>query len=284
MSGFLLGFLFATGVAFLWLGAVAQVRLPTPGGRRIESLLNEAGLALSPPRFLTLACCAALLAGATAWTSFRLPLFTILAGTGGAYAPFAWLAGRRERRRREREQAWPAALAQIADALEAGIGFQAAVALVARSGPAPLHADFLAFQTRLRSGGLEAAIAGLRRSCERTAETVAALLEGALVELPAGGLAPILRELAAFLQEEHEAREKARSRAASLRAEARLLAASPLVILLLVGASTPGYLAAYRSTAGTLVGALAALAIGACYLAMRRLGRVPEPRQTQGGS
>lgn len=283
MSGFLLGFLFASGVACVWLGAVAQVRLPTPSGR-IDSLLRDAGAELSPLRLLALAGFAAFGAAALAWLLARMPLLTLLALAGGAYAPFAWLGSRRARRRRGSERAWPAALAQIADALEAGIGFQAAVALLARSGPAPLQADFLSFQTRLRSGGLEAAIGGLRRSSERTAETVAALLEAALVVLPAGGLAPILRELAAFLQEAHEAREKARSRAASLRAEARLLAASPLLILLLVGASTPGYLSAYRNTAGTLVGTLAALAIGACYLAMRRLGRLPEPRRKQAGA
>ena len=283
MSGFLLGFLFASGVACVWLGAVVQVRLPGSSGR-LQRLLRDAGLELSASCFLALCCGAALLAAAFAWLLARMPLLSLLALAGGAYAPFAFLAGRRERRRRGRERAWPAALAQIADALEAGIGFQAAAALLARSGPAPLQSDFLAFQTRLRSGGLEAAIGGLRRSRERTAATVATLLEAALVALPTGGLAPILRELAAFLQEEHQAREKARSRAASLRAEARVLAASPLLILLLVGAATPGYLSAYQTTAGTLVGALAAGAIGACYLAMRRLGRVPEPRPSKGGS
>jgi hypothetical protein len=47
--------------------------------------------------------------------------------------------------------------------------------------------------------------------------------------------------------------------------------------VLLIGASSPGYLSAYRSTAGTLVSLLGALVIVGCYLAMRRLGRIPEP-------
>jgi hypothetical protein len=42
---------------------------------------------------------------------------------------------RREASRRARERAWPAALAQLADALEAGIAFPAAVTLVAEGRP-----------------------------------------------------------------------------------------------------------------------------------------------------
>ena len=56
-----------------------------------------------------------------------------------------------------------------------------------------------------------------------------------------------------------------------------LLALSPAVFLLLIGAVSPGYLDAYRSPAGTLVSGLAAVAIAGCYQAMRRLGRLPNP-------
>jgi TRAP-type C4-dicarboxylate transport system permease small subunit len=58
------------------------------------------------------------------------------------------------------------------------------------------------------------------------------------------------------------------------------LAVSPVILLLLVGAASPGYLAAYRTLAGSLVSLFAGLFIFGCYLLMRRLGRVPEPRRT----
>jgi hypothetical protein len=41
-------------------------------------------------------------------------------------------------------------------------------------------------------------------------------------------------------------------------------------------------LSAYRSAGGTLVSLIGALVIVGCYLAMRRLGRIPEPGGTQG--
>ena len=87
----------------------------------------------------------------------------------------------------------------------------------------------------------------------------------------------MLRELARVLRERWETRERARSRALSLRREAAILAVSPLAFLLLIGATSPGYLNAYRSSGGTAVSLIGALVILGCYLAMLRLGRVPEP-------
>jgi Flp pilus assembly protein TadB len=108
------------------------------------------------------------------------------------------------------------------------------------------------------------------------------LLRAGLVDLPAGGLAPLLRELAAMLADRFEARENARTRASSVQLEAAILAASPVVLLVLVGSSSPSYLAAYRGGVGTLVAAAGGLVIFACYLAMRRLGQVPDPGGRRG--
>jgi len=51
--------------------------------------------------------------------------------------------------------------------------------------------------------------------------------------------------------------------------------------LLLLGAASPGYLNAYRTGAGTIVAVVGGALIFGCYLLMRRLGRVPEPRRTR---
>jgi tight adherence protein B len=220
------------------------------------------------------------LAAALAWSLIDVPVLAIAGAIVGGYAPVAWAGARQDRRLRERERAWPAALSQLADALEAGIAFQAAVTLVAETGPRPLRPDLARFHARLRAGGLASAIEGLAERRERTADTVALFLRAGLLELPAGGLAPVLRELAGMLSTRLEAREKARSRASTLRLEAGILAVSPILLLLLVGLSSPAYLDAYRTPGGTLVGAIGGLLIFGCYLLMLRLGRVPEPRRT----
>ncbi len=256
----LLALSFATGVGLLWAGTVRGVRLPT--------LRQPASFAAL--RQITVALVLALLAGALGWSLGHIPAFALAAALAGAYAPLGWTRRRQERALRERERAWPATLTQLADALEAGIAFPAAVALVGNAGPSALRAELAAFHTRLRSNGLTAALDGLTSARERTADTVALLLRAGLLELPSGGLAPVLRELAGVLAERVEACEKARSRASSLQLEAAILAVSPVVLLLLVGAASPGYLAAYRTLAGSLVSLLAGLFIFGCYTGASR--------------
>ena len=261
---------FAAGIAFVWADIVCGVSLPKLDHRAARRVVRlAAGVAV----------CASI-AALIAWPFGHLPALTVAAALAGGYAPLAVQRRRRTREQRAREQAWPAALAQLADALEAGIAFPPAVALVADAGPSALRAELSSFHTRLRSQGLAAALDGLGTAAERTADTVALLLRAALLELPSGGAAPVLRDLADVLRERGEAREKARSRASSLQLEAAILAISPIALLLLVGAASPGYLAAYRTVAGSIVSLLAGALIFGCYLLMRRLGRIPEPRRT----
>jgi tight adherence protein B len=277
MTGFLLGLLFAGGVGIIWAGVT---HTEASRDSAVQRFIKRHRRSIPTPRFAAVGVAAAFVLGGLAWSLARMPVLAVVAALAGAYAPVALELHRRERARRERERAWPAALAQLADALEAGIAFPAAVALVAEGGPEPLRAELAAFHARLRAGGLSAAIAGLGERGERTNDTVALLLRAGLLELPAGGLAPVLRELSEVLSERFEAREKARSRASTLQLEAAVLALSPIALLLLVGAASPGYLDAYRTAGGTVVAAIGALLIFGCYLLMRRLGRVPEPRRT----
>jgi tight adherence protein B len=287
MIGFLFALVFATGVGMVWFGAVVGVQVPAghwAGSARLRKLLADAGLAISPRVFLAGVAGCGVMVGFLAWLIVGVPAVVVAGVLGGSMAPVGWARSRREQRQRERERAWPAVLSQLADALEAGLAWPAAVALVARSGPVALRPTWTAFATRLRGTDLDMALAGLRDTGERTADSVALLLQAALVELPTGGLAPMLRELSTVLSERLEAREKARSRASTMHVEAAVLALSPIAILLLIGAASPGYLDAYRGLGGTIVLLLGGGLIFGCYLLMRRLGKVPEPQRTAEGS
>jgi tight adherence protein B len=272
----LLALCFAAGVGLFWAGAVCRVE-----PRKPKPPLWLSGLPLPGPLLVGLMVGGGAVAALIAWALTAIPALAIEAAAAGAYAPIAWTRKRQQRGLRERERAWPAALAQLADGLEAGLAFPAAVALAGDNGPPALRRELRRFHTRLRSGGLEAALDGLAESQERTADTVALLLRAGLLDLPAGGLAPMLRELADTLGDRLDAREKARSRASSLQVEAAILALSPIVLLLLIGSASPGYLDAYRGATGTAVALGCGALIFACYVGMRRLGRVPEPRRTE---
>ena len=279
---FLLALMFASGVGLVWFGAVVGVQPSLPTGRfmRISVLLKEAGLGVSPYAFTAAVVGCSVAAGLLVWWIVALPAAAFAGVLAGGIAPVAWVRSRREQRRRERERAWPAVLSQLADALEAGLAWPAAVALVARAGPVALRGEWSAFAARLRGADLDTALAGLRGAEERTADSVAVLLRAAMVDLPAGGLAPMLRRLGAVLSERLESREKARSKRSTLHTEAAVLALSPIAILLLIGDVSPGYLAAYQTVGGTIVLVIGGVLIWGCYLMMRRLGRVPEPRRT----
>jgi tight adherence protein B len=280
LIGFALALCFATGVGLLLLGFAGYELPESHLVSRLRQRLSREELGARVWLLLALTVVGAGLGWLIGWSLAQVPILALVAAAAGAYAPWAWIARRRCRAIRERERAWPAALAQLADALEAGIAVPAAVTLVGDAGPVPLRRDFAGFHGRLRTGGLEAAIDGLTAAGERTTDTVALLLRAGLLELPSGRLAPALRELSTVLSDRLEATETARSRASSLQLEAAILAASPAVLLLLVGAATPAYLDAYKTAAGTAVGALGGALIFGCYLLMRRLGRVPEPRRT----
>jgi tight adherence protein B len=280
MIGLLLFLCLLAGLALLALGLAEQTRSALRV--RLDAIVRRGrdARALSAP-FLVVVAIAALVGLALGWALTSIPVLAVLGGFAGAYAPFVWLRRRNEQAQRARERAWPAALAQLADALEAGLAFPAAIALLGEAGPIPLRAEFTRMHARLRSDGLAAALDQLADTHERTPATVALLLRAGLVELPSGGLAPLLRDLSVMLGERFEACEKARTRASSLQLEAAILALSPIVLLLLVGAASPGYLAAYRTAAGTAVAIAGGVAIFACYLLMRRLGRIPEPRRRE---
>lgn len=269
------------GLSLLIIGFTRKTT-PAVRGSRLGMLWSRAQQqGIVTVRFLSLAVGMAFIGFVVGWVLTGIAVLAILGGFVGGYAPFVWLRRRNERSLRTRERAWPAALAQLADALEAGLAFPAAVALLGEAGPIPLRPEFARMHTRLRSDGLAAALDLLATSPDRTPSTVALLLRAGLLELPAGGLAPLLRDLSVMLSDRFEAREKARTKAASLQLEATILALSPIVLLLLVGAASPAYLAAYKTAAGTAVAVAGGIAIFTCYLLMRYLGRVPEPRRRE---
>lgn len=269
------------GLALLISGLVRKEQ-PARRSSRLASLrLRAERQGIVSVQFVSIVVAAVLVGFAVGWAVAGIPVLAILGGFAGGYGPFVWLRRRNEQSTRARERAWPAALSQLADALEAGLAFPAAVALLGEAGPIPLRAEFARLHTRLRSDGLAAALDQLAAAPERTASTVALLLRAGLVELPAGGLAPLLRDLSVMLSDRFEAREKARTKASSLQLEAAILALSPIVLLLLVGAASPAYLAAYKTAAGTAVAIAGGIAIFACYLLMRHLGRIPEPRRRE---
>jgi Flp pilus assembly protein TadB len=277
--GFLFAVCFASGVGLLFFGLLYDVRLPDPTSR-LRALLDAAGVPLDARLFLLLCAAAGTVAGLVVFALLEVPVLGIAAGLGCAWTPIARCRARCERAKRERERAWPAVISQLADSLEAGLAFPAAVALAAHAGPSSLRDELALFHTRLRTSGIDAALEGLGTPGERMSDTVVRLLRAGLVDVPSGRIAPEFRKLARLAGERFEAAEKARSRTEILRAQAAVFSFGPPGLLLAVSALQPKYLDVYKTFAGTLVGIFVGFVIIACYVLMRRLGRVSEPGRT----
>lgn len=194
----------------------------------------------------------------------------------GAYAPVTYYRARGRSARRARQQCWPEAIELLAGAVRAGDTLPAAVALLAERGPEPLRAPFRAVVADHRvSGDLVGALERLASTlAEPTADRVVATL---VIAHRVGGreLGQVLRTLGAFLRDDLAVRKEIIARQSWTLVAARVAAAAPWLVLLLV-ASRPQGAQAYDSLTGLLVLAVGAVATAVGYRLMVALGRLPE--------
>jgi len=200
----------------------------------------------------------------------------LVAFAAGIYAPVAYYRSRRRAARRARQQCWPEAIELLAGAVRAGDTLPTAVALVSERGPLPLRAAFRAVVADHRvSGDFVGALERLGATlADPTADRVVATL---VIAHRVGGreLGQVLRTLGGFLREDLAVRKEIVARQSWTLVAARVAAAAPWLVLLLV-ASRPQGAQAYDSLAGlfVLVGGAIATAVG--YRLMVALGRLPE--------
>lgn len=251
---------------------------------RLAGWLARGGLAGVSPLQFALACAASGIAVAAAViVVVGAPAVALVGWVAGTYAPIAFHRARARRQRAARRQCWPDAIELLAGAVRAGDTLPGAVAVVADRGPEPLRPAFRALVSDHRiSGDLAGALDRLGVVlADPTADRVVATL---LIAHRVGGreLGRVLRTLGAFLREDLAVRKEVEARQSWTLVAARVAAAAPWLVVLLV-ASRPQGAAAYDTVTGlfVLVGGAVATVIG--YRMMIALGRLPEePRVLRG--
>jgi tight adherence protein C len=154
----------------------ARVRRVTPVGR-IEALERRIRLAGTPRSWTLERVLAAKLALAVVGLGLGLVLvvrapgllsmvLVVGAPVVGWFAPDALLSGRADRRQTAIRQALPDTLDQVTISVEAGLGFEAALARVARSGEGPLAEEVLRTLQDVQAG--MSRTQALKRLAERT--------------------------------------------------------------------------------------------------------------------
>lgn len=279
--GALVGLGFGLGCLLLW----AAFRWPraertSRSDSRARRLLTEAGLPEVAPRSL------ALLSVGSGLTGFVVVLgltrtgpIAVVLGAGAAYLPWAVVAGRVRRRRREFAQVWPEAVDDLASAVRAGMSLPDAVAALAVRGPDALRPAFDAFALDYQVSGRFGDC--LDRLKDRLADPVGdRVVEGLRIAREVGGgeLGRLLRNLSGYLRDDLRTRAELEARQSWAVNGARVAVAAPWIVLLVMS-TQPTVIERYRTAAGVVVLAVGAATCVVAYRLMMRLGRLPSERR-----
>jgi len=248
--------------------------------RKLNRTVEEAGVRkLDGARLIGLCFTSALVCGLlVAGISSSL----LVAGAfclGGGWLPYAYVAARRTRRQRRFREAWPDAIQGLISAVRAGISLAEACASQSNKGPEELRPGFKAFASTYRSTGNFRT--GLERLRSDLADPVADRVVACLTlagEVGGTDLVRVLRTLGDFVREDLRVRKEIEARWSWTVTAARVAAAAPWIILLLMS-TRPEAAIAYNSPAGATVIIGGALATFAGYRLMLRAARLPEERR-----
>ena len=216
-----------------------------------------------------------LTAGLVVLTATRSPWLALaFAGLAG-WLPLGALRARRRRRLRELREVWPDAIDNLASGIRAGLSLPEAVAGLAERGPASLRAPFAGFADDYHATGrFGTALDRLKEElADPTADRVVEALRLAR-EVGGSELGRMLRTLSGFLRDEQRVRKELEARQTWVVVAARMAFATPWVVLLLL-ATKPEAVAAYRGTGGAVVLAVGAAMAVAGYRLMLAIGRLP---------
>ncbi len=251
-----------------------EPRIPA---RRMRRWLAASGLGhVSPPHYLLASAGTGLAAAAVVLTLIGSLGVTLVATLAGVAAPTAITRARRRSLRAQRRRAWPDAIELLAGSVRAGDTLPAAVSVVAERGPDTLRPVFRSVVTDHRVTG------DLVGALERMGTTIADPIGDRVVRTlvlahRVGGreLGRLLRTLSAFLREDVATRREIESRQSWTVVAARVSAAAPWLVLVLV-ASRPQGARAFDSPTGVVVLLVGAAVTGIGYRLMIRLGHLPE--------
>ncbi len=218
---------------------------------------------------------AAAVAGLVAQAFFGWAVVTVAAAGTGLLLPSWYFRQRAERHRAEVEEAVGEAIEALRDAVRIGLSIEEAIHALARTGPQALRADFRELERDLRLAGFEGA---LERARERVAEPLFDTLAVALLtayRIGGRNLAAVLDGLSRSVRGSVQARREVRAQQAQNVLSARVIAALPLVLILIIRGTNPGYLEVFSSPGGQAVLALCLFSVVLGYTAMLRATALP---------
>jgi tight adherence protein B len=170
-------------------------------------------------------------------------------------------------------------MAQLRDSIATGFSVQEGLVALARNGPEALRPEFATLAREMRLLGFAPALGAMR---ERLADPVFDVVAASLLlndRLGGRNVSQVLDRLAHATRAQLLVQEELQAFQARNVLSARIVAAVPLVLLVVIRNLNPRYLALFDDWSGQLLllGCLGSIAVG--YLGMLWITRLPdEPR------
>ena len=241
----------------------------------VRRYLDRAGLRdVGLGQFLLFSAAAGLLTGAAAQVLLGWGVISGLIAVAGLQAPLAYYGHRRAERQAAIQMAIPDAIAQLRDAIRTGLSVQEAVRGLAETGPEALRGEFAGLVRETQAFGFEEALLRMQdRLADPVFDVVAATLR--LNEKYGGRkLSQVLDRLAHATRAEHSTQEEVRTYNQRNVLAARVVAAVPICLLILLRHVNPAFLAVYDGPGQIiLVGAFASICVG--YVGVLLITRLP---------
>ncbi len=282
----LLPFVLALGVLLVFDGCTrARRNEPRVRNDRFATWLAAGGLAqVRPLQFVAASAGVGIAGGVVALVVVGSSGVAVVATLAMAAAPFAYYRARSRSLRAQRRRAWPDAIELLAGAVRTGDTLPAALAVIGDRGPTVLRPEFRAVVSDHRvTGDL---VGALERMSARIADPIAdRVVQTLVLAHRVGGreLGRVLRTLSAFVREDIAARNEIEARQSWTVVAARVAAAAPWLVLVLV-ASRPQGAQAFDSATGMVVLLGGALVTLVGYRLMVRIGRLPDEARIFGAS
>jgi tight adherence protein B len=236
---------------------------------RLEAMIEQSGVPVTPERLLALMATAGLTLGLVAGLLHRNLLTGLAGAVAGAAVPFLYVAVKRRRRANKIMDQLPEAFDLMGRIIRTGQTMAQSIQAVADEFDAPLAAEF-AYCSEQQNLGMSPE-ASLRDLARRTGLLeIKIFVLALLVQQQAGGnLAELLDRLSTVIRERSKIRGKIRTLTAEGRFQAIVLLGLPPAMLLVIMFFNPSYAQVLFKHPSLLVGTFVSEALG--YLWIRRI-------------
>ena len=275
----ILSLTFSVGLLLVYLSATTRwtpAREEQPRRATFRAFLDRNGAGQVGVRdFVLLGAATGVALALATQLALGWPMVSAAALLLGITLPAWYLTNRHQRERTALQSALADAVDSLRSAVRSGMSVEEALASLARHGPEVLRPSLTDLARDLRVSGFEEAI---RRTREQVADPVFDMVAAALLmshRVGGRNLSTVLEALSRSVRQTIQVEQELRAHQAKNVLSARIIAALPLVLILLIRGLNPGYLDVFSSATGQAILALCLLSVAIGYAGMLRATRLP---------